>query len=118
MIPTAEVDLLWERLDLVATRFRDVQAFGRLVPGRIAVRPTDPQRTLCLLLGSELHIYPCEPAEPTGALSGSAEAMLRLVYGRNRPEADAVTVTGAATLPDPRSLFPGYGPGHPPRLGP
>ncbi|MEV6026068.1 maleylpyruvate isomerase family mycothiol-dependent enzyme [Streptomyces sp. NPDC052036] len=108
VIPAAEVDLLWDRLDLVATRFRDAHTLSRLAPGSIAVRLTDRPRTLCLLLGTELHIYPCEAAEPTGTLSGSAEAVLRLVYGRNRPEEDGVTATGAATLPDLRSLFPGY----------
>ncbi|MGW5478119.1 maleylpyruvate isomerase family mycothiol-dependent enzyme [Streptomyces sp. NPDC004008] len=108
VIPTTEVELLWERLDLVATRFRDPHTLGRLAPGRIAVRLIDRPRPLSLLLESELHLYPCEPAEPTGTLSGSAEAVLRLVYGRNRPEEDGVTATGAATLPDLRSLFPGY----------
>ncbi|MFJ5531781.1 hypothetical protein [Streptomyces sp. NPDC093261] len=72
------------------------------------VRLSDRPRTLCLLLGSELRIHPCEPAEPTGTLSGSAEAVLRLVYGRNRPAEDGVAATGAVTLPDLRSLFPGY----------
>lgn len=108
VIPAPEVDLLWERLDLVATRFRDARTLSRLVPGRIAIELNDLPRTLCLLLEAELHIYPCEPAEPTGSVAGPAEAVLRLVYGRNRPEKDGVTTTGAVTLEDLRSLFPGY----------
>jgi hypothetical protein len=61
---------------------------------------------VCLDQGAELHLDPCEPIVPTGTVSGSAEALLRLVYGRHRPE-DRVTTTGAVTLGDLRSLFPG-----------
>ncbi|WP_030179923.1 maleylpyruvate isomerase family mycothiol-dependent enzyme [Streptomyces sp. NRRL S-813] len=106
-IPAQEVELLWQHLDLVATRFRDAETLARLGPRQFAVELTDPQRTLLLDLDAELHIYPCEPAEPAGVVSGAAEAVLRLVYGRNRPQ-DGVTVSGAATLDDLRSLFPGY----------
>lgn len=108
VIPAPEVGLLWERLDLVATRFRDARTLARLAPGRLAIELTDPPRTLCLLLDAELHIHPCEPAEPTGTVSGSAEAVLRLVYGRHRPGQDGVSAAGGVTLEDLRSLFPGY----------
>jgi uncharacterized protein (TIGR03083 family) len=106
-IPAPEAELLWERLDRVATRFRDGQTLSRVGPSQVAVELTDLGRTVCLDLGAELHLYPYEPAEPTATVSGPAEAVLRLVYGRNRPE-DAVTVTGAATLDDLRALFPGF----------
>jgi hypothetical protein len=106
-IPAPEVELLWQRLDRVATRFRDGRTLSRLRPSQVAVELTDVSRTVCLELGAELHLYPCEPAQPTATVSGSAEAVLRLVYGRNRPE-DAVTVTGTATLDDLRALFPGF----------
>jgi uncharacterized protein (TIGR03083 family) len=106
-IPAQEVELLWQRVDLVATRFRDAESLSRLGPRQFAVQLTHPQRMLLLDLDTELHIYPCEPAEPAGTVSGTAEAVLRLVCGRNRPQ-DGVTVTGAATLDDLRSLFPGY----------
>ncbi|MGC5022777.1 maleylpyruvate isomerase N-terminal domain-containing protein [Micromonospora sp. DT47] len=106
-IPSGEVQLLWERLDLVATRFRDADTLARLGARQLAVELTDQDRTMCLDLGAELHLYPCEPAEPTATLSGTAEAVLRLVYGRNRPD-DGIRVSGAVTLDDLRSLFPGY----------
>ncbi|MEV6057139.1 maleylpyruvate isomerase N-terminal domain-containing protein [Streptomyces sp. NPDC052107] len=106
-IPAREVELLWQRLDLVATRFRDAETLARLGPLQFAVELTDAQRTLLLDLDAELHVYPCEPAEPAVTVSGTAEAVLRLVYGRNRPQ-DGVEVTGVATLDDLRSLFPGY----------
>ncbi|MEU3188191.1 maleylpyruvate isomerase N-terminal domain-containing protein [Streptomyces sp. NPDC006923] len=106
-IPPAEVRLLWERLDLVATRFRDGDTLRRLAPRQLSVHLTDPERTLLLDLGGELHLYPCEPAEPAGALAGPAEAVLRMVYGRSRP-ADGITVTGSVTLADLQGLFPGF----------
>ena len=107
VIPASEVRLLWERLDLVATRFRDADTLGRLGTRQLTVTLTDPARTLLLDLGAELHLYPCEPAAPVGAVSGTAEAVLRLVYGRNR-DRDGVAVTGSVTLADLRSLFPGF----------
>lgn len=106
-IPAPEVELLWERLDLVATRFRDADTLTRLGPGQLAVELMAPRRTLLLDLDAELHLYPCEAAQPAGTITGSAEAMLRLVYGRNRPQ-DGITATGMITLDDLRSLFPGY----------
>jgi uncharacterized protein (TIGR03083 family) len=106
-IPAAEVGLLWQRLDRVATRFRDAETLNRLKPGQVALELTDPSRTWCLDLGGELHIVPCEPGDPTATVRGSAEAVLRLVYGRNRAE-DGLTATGAVSVDDLRSLFPGY----------
>ncbi|MFI8185181.1 hypothetical protein ACIF70_32310 [Actinacidiphila glaucinigra] len=40
-------------------------------------------------------------------MSGPSEAVLRLVYGRNRPQ-DGVTARDGITLDDLRALFPGY----------
>jgi uncharacterized protein (TIGR03083 family) len=107
-IPLEEVRLLWERLDLVATRFHDSGTLSRLAPAQLTVELTDQQRTLCLDLGEEPHIHSVEPAESVGALTGTADAVLRLVYGRNRPDSDGITTSGRATLTDLRSLFPGY----------
>ena len=106
-IPPVEVDLLWQRLDRVATRFRDAQTLARLGSGQVTLELTDPRRTRCLDLGGELHVVPCEPGDPTATVWGTAEAVLRLVYGRNRAE-DGVTAAGAVTVDDLRSLFPGY----------
>jgi uncharacterized protein (TIGR03083 family) len=106
-IPAAEVELLWQRLDRVATRFRDAETLcaPQAGPGRVGTDRS--RRTRCLDLGGELHIVPCEPGDPTATVWGSAETVLRLVYGRNRAE-DGVTAAGAVTVDDLRSLFPGY----------
>ncbi|CAN5507453.1 hypothetical protein BH09ACT8_BH09ACT8_16590 [soil metagenome] len=106
-IASAEVSLLWQRLDLVATRFRAPDVLARLSPRQIEVQTTSPEATYCLTLGGELHLLPCEPADPSATLRGSAEAVLRVVYGRHR-DVDDVTVDGAVTLHDLRALFPGY----------
>jgi hypothetical protein len=106
-IPAPEVTLLWERLDVVATRFRDAPTLCRLRPAQVEIRLTEPSRVVSLHLDAELHLYPCEAVEPTSVLSGSAEAVLRLVYGRYRP-ADDIQVTGALSLTDLTDLFPGY----------
>lgn len=106
-IPAPETQLLWQRLDLVATRFRDGDTLTRLAPAQLALPLTEPATDMLLDLGAELHLYPCEPAEPAGVLTGTAEAVLRLVYGRHQPT-DNVQVTGAVTLDDLTSLFPGF----------
>ncbi|MDQ0784940.1 maleylpyruvate isomerase N-terminal domain-containing protein [Streptomyces sp. B3I8] len=106
-IPAPEAELLWQRLDLVATRFRDADTLTRLAPAQLTLTLTDPAATMLLDLGAELHLYPCESAHPAGTLAGTAEAVLRLVYGRHRPT-DALQATGTLTLADLQSLFPGF----------
>ncbi|MGW6007803.1 hypothetical protein [Streptomyces sp. NPDC055210] len=71
---------------------------------------TDPDRTVLLDLGAELNLYPrepAEPAEPAATVTGTAETVLGLVYGRNQSE-DDVQVTGTVTLADLVALFPGF----------
>jgi uncharacterized protein (TIGR03083 family) len=106
-IAPTEVGLLWHRLNLVATRFRAPDVLTRLSPRQIEVRTTSPNGVYCLTLGAELYLLPCEPAEPSATLYGTAEAVLRLVYGRLR-DTDDVTAEGTVTLDDVRALFPGY----------
>ena len=91
----------------MATRFRNADALTRLAPRRVQVQLTDPQQTLLLDIDTELHLYPTTPTDPTAILTGPAESVLRLVYGRNRPQ-DPLTATGSITLDDLRSLFPGF----------
>jgi uncharacterized protein (TIGR03083 family) len=107
VLDAADVVLLWERIDLVATRFRNADALTRLAPRRVQVQLTDPRRTLLLDIDTELHLYPTPPADPTARLTGPAESVLRLIYGRNRPQ-DPLTATGSITLDDLRTLFPGF----------
>lgn len=106
-IPAPEVALLWQRLDLVATRFRDAETLARLAPTQIAVELAESRRILSLHLNAELHLYPCEAADPSSQLYGPAEAVLRMVYGRHHP-VDDIRVTGSASLADLTALFPGY----------
>ncbi|SIR74057.1 TIGR03083 family protein [Micromonospora avicenniae] len=104
-IPAAEVELLWDRLDLVATRFRDADVLQRLAPKQLALGL--PDRTRTLDLHDELHLIDSAPQNPAATVTGTAEALLRLIYGRNRPE-DGVNVTGDVVLDDLRRLFPGF----------
>lgn len=106
-VPAPEAELLRERIDLVATRFRDADTLRRLGPAQLAVELTEPTLRYSLILDTELHVDPAEAADPTSTVSGGAEAVLRLVYGRAR-SVDDVSVTGKATLDDLRALFPGY----------
>ena len=106
-IAPTEVSLMWQRLDLVATRFRAPDVLARLAPRQIELRTTSPDGVHCVTLGAELHLLACEPAEPSATVRGSAEAVLRLVYGRLR-DVDDVTTEGTVTLDDLRALFPGF----------
>lgn len=106
-IPPEEVDLLLERIDLIATRFRDGDVLEASRGQRIAVRLTDRDRGMTLDLGSELHLYPCGTGESGGTITGTAEEVLRLVYGRHRA-VDSTTAAGALSMDTIRRLFPGY----------
>jgi uncharacterized protein (TIGR03083 family) len=108
-LPHAEAQLLWERIDLVASRFHNATALARLAPARIALELTDTGQRFSLHLTSELHLYPRVATVPTTVVSGASDAVLRLVYGRNRPDDGLqVEVEGRATVNDLRALFPGY----------
>jgi len=108
VIPPAEAALLWERIDVVATRFREGAVLARLAPASITVNRTDSPGGATLLLASELHIYPCAPADPTATLTGTTEALVRLIYGRNRPGLDGLSASGSVDVNELRALFPGY----------
>ena len=110
VVSEPELSLLWSRIDLIATRFRDAATLERLNPRQISVKLTDFGRTLRLELGEELHLVPTELGgayDTLGTVSGSADAVLRLIYGRNRP-ADQIQTTGGISLDDLRALFPGF----------
>jgi uncharacterized protein (TIGR03083 family) len=108
VIPADEVGLLWRRIDLVASRFRDGDTLGRLAPAQVAIELTDRDRAQLLDLGIELHLYPAEPADPVATLTGTREAVVRLVYGRHRPGVDALKAEGKIRIEDLRALFPGF----------
>ena len=106
-VPGPEAALLWRRIDLVASRFFDQAVLRRLAPQQLAIRLTDTSQLFTLDLSTECHLRPDTPDEPAGTIAGTAEAILRLIYGRSRP-ADLIAVSGTATRQDATALFPGY----------
>ncbi|GAA3739530.1 hypothetical protein [Streptomyces tremellae] len=58
-------------------------------------------------VGAGLHLVAGPAADPATTVTGTTDALLRLVYGRSRP-ADALEVTGAGGRADPAALFPGF----------
>jgi uncharacterized protein (TIGR03083 family) len=75
----------------------------------LAVRLTDPDRTLGLHLGEQVALNDA-PATPDGTLTLPAEALLRLIYGRLKApySVDGVEVTGPLSLDELRRVFPGF----------
>ncbi|MEV6897053.1 maleylpyruvate isomerase N-terminal domain-containing protein [Amycolatopsis sp. NPDC051372] len=98
-----ESELLWQRIDLIVSRFHDADARKRLAPRTVTVADGRLEIT-----ESELH-FTGTKAENRGEaqLTGGREAVLRLFYGRNRPEDDLQTA-GDTTLDDLRQLFSGF----------
>ena len=100
LLPAAQPALL-QRIDLVASRFRDATALAELGPAQIAVQ-LEGGRELTLHLGGELHLWPCSGEAPDGFLDTNTEGLLRLVYGRHP---DPISVTGQITEGQLRTLF-------------
>lgn len=106
-IPPGEAALLWERLDLVASRFHDAGARGRIAPAEVSIGFTDAEDGWWLDVGQEIRLRPGAAPRATASAVGPAETLLRLVYGRRRPT-DDLRVDGALTAADLGLLFPGY----------
>jgi uncharacterized protein (TIGR03083 family) len=96
------VDLLVDRLPLLAG-FIGKQA---LAPLAVAVTTTSPERAFTLDTGGVTLASAGTDDVPAAALSLSAEALLRLVYGRLDDEQD-LRATGV-TLTELKSVFPGF----------
>jgi uncharacterized protein (TIGR03083 family) len=80
-------------------------------PTTIAVDTTDPPRRYHLELGDSAELRPANGGGTTsGSLAIPAEALLRLVAGRLRPDRPSgdVQPTGGLALADLRRAFPGY----------
>lgn len=75
---------------------------------RLRVRTTDPEREYSLRVGERVELFTWDGGPADGELRISAEAFLRLVYGRLDPaHTPEVELTGPITLDDLRRVFPG-----------
>jgi hypothetical protein len=108
-IDTAAVPVLWARLAQIAERFHDDDARTGLAPLRVTMRPTDglPAQTLTI----EPDRVRFGPGEAQQVVSGPAEVLVRLVYGRLDPDARVDDRLAGSNGADPtvlRTLFAGY----------
>jgi uncharacterized protein (TIGR03083 family) len=98
---------------------RVVEMMGRFLPretrppgtATIAVTTTSPDRRLVLEVGDAMALRTAGGDETTdGTLVIPAEALIRLVAGRLRPDRPAgdAEITGPISLDDLRRSFPGY----------
>jgi uncharacterized protein (TIGR03083 family) len=76
----------------------------------IAVTTTDPEQSIILILGEKVSVSPGAPDQADGALALPAEAWLRLLTGRLKPQytPEGITATGAASLDLLRRVFPKF----------
>lgn len=76
----------------------------------IAVTTTDPEQTFTLTLGDKISTALGAPEQADGTLTLPAEAWLRLVTGRLKPQytPDGITTTGVADLNLLRQVFPKF----------
>lgn len=78
-------------------------------PTTISVTTSGPERRCELELGDDVELRPASGGETAGELLLPAEALLRLTSGRLAPDREAgASVTGALTLDQLRTAFPGY----------
>lgn len=76
----------------------------------IAVTTTDPGQSWTLALGEKVSVSPGTPDHADGALTLPAEAWLRLLTGRLKPQytPEGISATGAASLDLLRRVFPKF----------
>jgi uncharacterized protein (TIGR03083 family) len=76
----------------------------------IAVTTTDPALDFAVHLGDKITIAEGAPAQSDGTLTLPAEAFLRLIVGRLKPQYTpaGITATGSADLDLLRQVFPGF----------
>jgi uncharacterized protein (TIGR03083 family) len=75
----------------------------------LEVRTTGPERRFGLTLGPQVAVGPA-PDAADGTLTAPAEAVVRLIGGRLRPEhtPDDIELTGPVSLEQLRRTFPGF----------
>lgn len=108
LLPEA-VALVVDRLPWMASRVGKAGAVA--APRHIAVHTTSPERDLLLSIEDEVSLEKAgdQQAEPDGALTLPAAALVRLVYGRLGPQYTPAEVRaeGSADLDELRKVFPG-----------
>jgi uncharacterized protein (TIGR03083 family) len=107
VLPPAEGALLLSRINLIASRFNDAETRGWIGRQDLTVELSDTGRLFSLRLGDDCRLEPAQPAHRDGTITATTDALLRLVYGRNRP-GDPIAVTGGVPLADLTRLFPGF----------
>lgn len=80
------------------------------VPCVLSVVTADPARDLTLRLDEKVSLEPYPPGAPDGTLVLPAEALVRLLTGRLRPEHTpaGVALAGPLGLAELRAAFPGF----------
>jgi len=76
----------------------------------VAVTTTDPAQSYALSLGEKVSVSAGAPEQADGALTLPAEAWLRLLTGRLKPQytPEGIAATGAASLDLLRRVFPKF----------
>jgi uncharacterized protein (TIGR03083 family) len=76
----------------------------------IAVTTTDPGQSFTLALGEKVSVSAGAPDQADGALTLPAEAWVRLLTGRLKPQytPEGISATGAASLDTLRRVFPKF----------
>jgi uncharacterized protein (TIGR03083 family) len=117
--PGAQVDpeavqLLVDRIPMTAGRAGKAELAGDDRPLTVVVRTSDPARTFEVAVDDAVVVSELEASGATGAggaddgLDLTAEALLRLVYGRLDPDHTPPVAAGTGgTLDRLRSVFPG-----------
>jgi uncharacterized protein (TIGR03083 family) len=108
-LPSTEAALLFDLSGLMFGWMGHADALNG-ARGSLAVHLSEPERRFGVEIGDAISMAE-EPGAPDGVLSAPAEAWLRLVSGRLRPEHTpaTVTVTGdLVSLEDLRRAFPGF----------
>ena len=100
-----QLDLVWRRIDMIASRFHDGAVRQRLAERQILVVHDDHRDRL--VIDDEVHIETGTDHSAPSTVTGTSDAMTRLVYGRLRRE-DDVHVTGPTAREDLVQLFPGF----------
>lgn len=107
--PTATAHLLPMSVDYSGYTGRPEALDGEAAV--IAVTTTDPAQSFTLTLGEKISTAIGAPEQADGTLTLPAEAWLRLVTGRLKPQytPEGIATTGAASLDLLRRVFPKFG---------